>query len=239
MHSDPHPIRSTTHRQRAALYALLCTVAAAAAVLSFAGLRDLATACGFDEWLSPLLPVTVDAGAAAAAIVWLGRWTPPGARRYARVLALVLLAVSVTGNAVSHALAAYQIRPHWLLVVAVSAVAPAVLGALVHLLVLVGRESGQLMPATASEAASLPGPSSGGVGPGGRGSGDESSPTVAPARPLVVAPPAGDEPDVQPGDRVAELIADGAGRRRLARELGVSEHEARQLLARARDEVAS
>jgi hypothetical protein len=33
---------------------------------------------------------------------------------------------------------------------------------------------------------------------------------------------------------VAALIADGAGRRRLSRELGVTEHEARRLLAQAR-----
>jgi hypothetical protein len=31
-------------------------------------------------------------------------------------------------------------------------------------------------------------------------------------------------------DRVASLIESGAGRRRLARELGVTEHQARQLL---------
>jgi hypothetical protein len=35
-------------------------------------------------------------------------------------------------------------------------------------------------------------------------------------------------------DRAAELIAAGAGRRRLSRELGVTEYEARRLLERAR-----
>lgn len=44
------------------------------------------------------------------------------------------------------------------------------------------------------------------------------------------APPAG-EPA---GDRAGQLIAEGVGRRRLARELGIKEHEARQLLARHR-----
>ena len=38
-----------------------------------------------------------------------------------------------------------------------------------------------------------------------------------------------------PGDRVAELVAAGAGRRRLSRELGVTEHEARELLAKRRN----
>lgn len=126
-------------RQRAALYVLLATVATAAAVLSFSALRDLALVCGFSERLAWLLPVTVDAGAAAGSIVWLGRWSAPAAAGYARVLALVLLGGSVGGNALGHGLAAYNAQPHWLVVVGVSAIAPTVLGALVHLVVLVGR----------------------------------------------------------------------------------------------------
>ena len=42
------------------------------------------------------------------------------------------------------------------------------------------------------------------------------------------APPAGDDPG---DDRVTALIRDGAGRRRLAAELGLTEHAARELLA--------
>ncbi len=121
------------------MWVLLSVVAAAAAVLSFAALRDLAAVCGFAPSLAWLLPVVVDAGAAAGCTVWLGQHGPPTARRYSRVLTLLLLAASVAGNAVVHGLAAYGARPHWALVVAVSAVAPAVLGAVVHLAVLVGR----------------------------------------------------------------------------------------------------
>ena len=40
--------------------------------------------------------------------------------------------------------------------------------------------------------------------------------------------------DTDDTDRAAALIAAGAGRRRLSRELGVTEHEARRLLAQAR-----
>lgn len=127
-------------RQRLALYLLLLIVAAAAAVLSFTGIRSLALLCGFDPWLAWLLPVTVDAGAGAASIVWLGPWCPPGARKYGRVLALLLLVgASIGGNALSHGLSAFGIQPDWMVVVGVSAIAPAVLGALVHLVVLVGR----------------------------------------------------------------------------------------------------
>lgn len=125
--------------QRTALYGLLSIVAAAAAVLSFAALRDLALMCGFDEDLAWLLPVTIDAGAAASSYVWLASWTPAGASSYGRTLALLLLGSSVGGNALGHGLAAYSQQPHWLVVVGVSAIAPAVLGALVHLVVLVGR----------------------------------------------------------------------------------------------------
>lgn len=121
------------------MWLLLAVVAGAAAVLSFAALRDLAAVCGFSPSLAWLLPVVVDAGAAAGCTVWLGQHGPPVARRYSRVLTLLLLAASVAGNAVVHGLAAYGARPHWALVVAVSAVAPAVLGAVVHLAVLVGR----------------------------------------------------------------------------------------------------
>lgn len=126
-------------RQRLALYVLLSAVGAAAAVLSFSALRDLALLCGFSDRLAWLLPVTIDAGAAASSLVWLGPWAAAGARAYGRTLAVGLLVGSVGGNALGHGLEAYGARPHWLVVVGVSAIAPAVLGALVHLVVLVGR----------------------------------------------------------------------------------------------------
>ncbi len=175
---------------RTVLYALLSVVAGAAAVLSFAALRDLALMCGFAPQLAWLLPVVVDAGAAAGSLVWLGGAVPESARRFARALALALLGLSVAANALGHGLAAFRQEPAWWVVVIVSAVAPAVLGAVVHLAVLVGRE-----PSTAAEATA--------------------------------------EPDVD-DDRAAELIAAGAGRRRISRELGVSEYEARRLIDRAR-----
>jgi len=101
----------------------LLTVAGAAAVLSFAALRDLAALCGFGPALAPLLPVTVDAGAAVASLVWLGRWTPGPARRFTPWAGVdVARRVGVAGNALGHGLVAYSARPHWLVVVAVSAV---------------------------------------------------------------------------------------------------------------------
>lgn len=124
---------------RVVLFGLLGVVAAAAAILSFAALRDLALLCGFSPQLAWLLPVVVDAGAAAGSLVWLGGWAARAARRFARALALALLGSSVAANALGHGLAAFALAPPWWVVVIVSAVAPAVLGAVVHLAVLVGR----------------------------------------------------------------------------------------------------
>lgn len=128
---------------RTVMWFLLTVVATAAAVLSFSALRDLAVLCGFSPRLAWLLPVVVDAGAATGCLVWLRAAHDDDrhlvARRFARALTWLLLASSVAGNAVTHYLTAYQLHPVWWLVVMVSAVAPTVLGAVVHLAVLVGR----------------------------------------------------------------------------------------------------
>jgi hypothetical protein len=203
---------------------LLFVVAAAAAVLSFDALRSLALLCGFTEQLAWLLPVVVDAGAAVGCLVWLGRSTQPDAARFARTLAWTLLAGSVAGNAVVHGLSAYGLPAPWWLVVAVSAVAPAVLGASVHLAVLVGRR-----PAVDDEAGDEPceyWPVER-LDDRGLSQAWETAPAALPVR----GGDAGGEVLVDV-ERAEQLIAAGAGRRRLARELGVTEHAARQLLAR-------
>jgi hypothetical protein len=184
------------------MWLLLATVASAAAVLSFAALRDLAVLCGFAPRLAWLLPLVIDAGAAAGCLVWLGSGAGLGSTKvsFARALTVVLLVTSVTGNAVTHYLTAYHLAAPWWLVVAVSAVAPTVLGAVVHLAVKVGQAR-----------------------------------TTAPQR----VPNKSDEvPEGDGPDPLAELIAAGAGRRRIATELGVSEHQARQLLAERTNGVA-
>lgn len=194
-------------RARGTLYGLLLIVAAAAAVLSFAALRDLALLTGFTPALAWLLPVVVDAGAAAGTLVWLGGAVTAPARRFARALALALLALSVAANALSHGLEAFGLAPAWWVVVLVSAVAPAVLGAVVHLAVLVGRTEPDVNEPIAYTLTA---------------EGELLTRDAPPPRPAVIAP-----------DRAAELIAAGAGRRRLSRELDITEYEARRLLARA------
>jgi hypothetical protein len=201
---------------RRALAALLGVVALAAAVLSFAALRDLAELCGFAPGLAWLLPVVVDAGAAGGSLVWLTGWAPGDARRFACRLALVLLGLSVAANAVGHLLALYTPgRPPWWVVAVASGVAPAVLGALIHLGVLCQREQ------HADEEPALP-PAPPALPPAAEEPGDE-----------LEAP--GDEAGEQEADRAAELIAAGVGRRKLARELQITEHEARELLSARRN----
>lgn len=205
-------------RQRVLLYGLLLVVAGAAAVLSFSALRDLALVCGFDARLAWLLPVVVDAGAAAGSLAWLGS-AAPTARGYGRALALILLASSVGGNALGHGLQAYGQRPHWLVVVGVSAIAPAVLGALVHLVVLVGR--------VASPAVLQP-PAPARVSPPVQASAPNVKREVAQVT------------TVETREETQErLLREGAGRVRLQAELGISEWEARQLLSSRRGDAPS
>jgi hypothetical protein len=138
------------------MWCLLAVVAGAAAVLSFSALRDLALLCGFAPSLAWLLPIVVDAGAAAGCLIWLGPDVGGTCIRFARTLTWLLLASSVAGNAVVHGLTAYGLRPAWWLVVLVSAVAPAVLGAVVHLAVLVGRPDRLSEPDSSDEGDTLP-----------------------------------------------------------------------------------
>lgn len=111
--------------------------AAAAAVSSFSGLRSLALATGWGDWLSPLLPLTIDAYAATATRVWLANSTRSvRARRFARWNAVGAVVLSVIGNAVWHLIAAGLLQMSWVIVVVVGAVPAAVLGLLSHLAVL-------------------------------------------------------------------------------------------------------
>jgi Protein of unknown function (DUF2637) len=177
-------------------------VLTAAAVLSFDALRGLAVAVGITGslWalqLAWLLPVAVDAGAAVSCAVWLGGRTTPDAARFAGRMTWALLAVTVAGNAGQLGMHAHGITPPWWVSVLVGTIPPAVVGAVVHLLVLVGR------------------------------------PALAPVAGEELDDPMTDEPPADPpqgGDRVAQLLAEGAGRRRLARELDIPESRARALL---------
>lgn len=154
----------------------------------------------------------------APTLAWLGGAVGEAARRFARTLALALLGLSVAANALGHGLEAFRLAPAWWVVVIVSAVAPAVLGAVVHLAVLVGRAEPD-----GPEAAEPIGYALAREAYDGGVLDDDGL-----SHRWHDAPPAGEF------DRAAALIAVGAGRHRLSRELDITEYEARRLLARAR-----
>lgn len=118
----------------------LAVVLTAAAVLSFDALRELAITCRIDPDLAFLLPVAIDAGAAVSTRAWLSRRANADAERFARRLTWALLGLTVTGNA-THQIIASDGMPAWLVavMVLVGAVPAAVMGAAVHLAVLLGR----------------------------------------------------------------------------------------------------
>lgn len=129
--------------------------ATAAAVSSFSGLRSLALAAGWGEWLSPLLPMCIDAYAATATRVWLANSTRSvRARRFARWNAIGAVVLSVIGNAVWHLIAAGLLQVTWVIVVVVGAVPAAVLGLLSHLAVLRTHDA---VPVPEPASAAVPG----------------------------------------------------------------------------------
>ncbi|WP_219413944.1 DUF2637 domain-containing protein [Pseudonocardia nigra] len=118
----------------------LAVVLAAAAVLSFDALRGLALAVRIPGHFAWLLPIAVDAGAAVSCATWLGgRGVAREAARFAAGMTWCLIAVTVAGNAGQLGMHAHAVVPPWWVAVAVGTIPPAVVGATVHLLVLVTR----------------------------------------------------------------------------------------------------
>lgn len=175
-------------------------VALAAAALSFQSLMRLGELCGYGS-LAGLYPVVLDLGAASSCAAWLHTRS-----RQALGMTWGLLGCSVVLNGTVHFLDSTHTAPSWLLVVAVAAMPPTVLGLCVHLAV---------------------------------GLGDHSEGAMSPSGDTDETGEADDGPDfwatapyaATPEGRAAELIDAGVGRRRLASELGVTEYEARRLLA--------
>jgi hypothetical protein len=109
-------------------------VAATTAAIASAGAQhQLAVAAGWGNATAWLLPGCVDTLAAVGARVWLDATATDSARRYARTVALVAVAVSLTLNAAGHATAVGLLSVSVPLVVAVGAVPAVSLAATVHL----------------------------------------------------------------------------------------------------------
>jgi hypothetical protein len=133
--------------------------------------------------------------------VWLSRRHNPDAERFRPPTHLGSARLDRRRERNSPGLGGSGHGPPWWVAVLVGAIPPGVVGAVVHVEVLVGR-----------------GPDS-----------SESEPV----RPVTDDGHPADDPSVVPPRevRAAQLIAAGAGRRRLAAELGIPEHRARALLA--------
>jgi hypothetical protein len=107
-----------------------------AAVLSFNSSRDLADACGFHDWLSWVWPLCLDAVAYTATRIWLSRNTDDTTRLYARRLALAGITLSLAANGLDLFLSVEKLAPAWGVVLLVGAIPPAMLAAVIHMLVM-------------------------------------------------------------------------------------------------------
>ncbi|OHV61417.1 hypothetical protein BCD48_39690 [Pseudofrankia sp. BMG5.36] len=135
----------------------MAIVALSAALSSFAGLYSLAVAAGWQRWLAPLLPLTVDVYAAIATRVWLaGGAASASARHFARWNALLAVGLSLTGNGVWHLAEAGLLGIGWPVVLATGSVPPLMLGLLSHLAVLHGQDGPDVGTAAVLEVGSGP-----------------------------------------------------------------------------------
>jgi hypothetical protein len=107
----------------------MALVALAAAALSFQSLWRLGQLAGYGS-LAWAFPLVVDLGAASSCAAWLHTRS-----RQALGMTWALLATSVLLNSTTHYLTSTNQTPGWLLVVAVAAVPPTVLGLCIHLAV--------------------------------------------------------------------------------------------------------
>lgn len=252
--APPLPLPRNTSRPPWIVWLGLAVVLAAAAALSFDALRSLALTVGIPSRFAWLLPISIDAGAAVSCGVWLGGRSTETAARFAGRMTRTLAAVTVLANASALAMHAYGIRPPWWVAALVGAIPPSIVVSAVHLEVLLTRagddrqdrqETARPGAEVPAELAELPAPGEGPadewVDPWERWAGDESSAGDELAT-------AGDESPADRQDRhqddhrdpgheddaltarARELVAAGAGRPRLMRELAITDHQARRLL---------
>ena len=215
-------------------------VAAVAAIVSFAHMREVAARAG-EQWRAWLLPLSVDGLVVAASMVLLTRrraGLPGGRLAWCALLGGV--GASLAANvAAAEPTATARVVAAW----------PALAFAVAFELLLQQRRI------TAAGAVGENPPAGNPVGNAGEPAPAEQVAPVLPAPVVVPVPaaeraqqpmpsPAAGEPDVgEPGappgrggleERARELLAAGGrppGRRVLARQLGVSEHQARTVLA--------
>jgi hypothetical protein len=241
----------TPSLSRTIAVASVMLVAVVAAVVSFAHMHDLSLRYG-ESWRSVLIPLSVDGMlvAATSAIVNQRRQRLP-----AGVVPWLGLGLGIGASLVANVAAAQPV----LIAQLIAGWPPVALAISVETLVVILRGSISVDPAgghpghtvdaraphgcvASSEATVAPRPAVPEVGPttGAAGVGrvelgyprDLALPRGVDAVPVVAGrAQLGEHRTVPEDDPVAELIASGAGRGRVARELGITEHKARQLIA--------
>ena len=220
----------------------LVVVLAAAAVLSFAALRDLAIAVRVHDQLAFLLPIAVDAGAAVSCTVWLSPTVRADARRFACWLTWLLLAATVIGNAAQQGMHAHGVTPPWWVAVLVGAVPPAVVGGVVHLLVLVNRAEAPAAVEEEPEVEELPQLDERGLSLHWQTAPQAELPPARPRQRISSGARRNRSPFLEnPPPEAIELAQRGdLGKVRLQKEIrhqlqiDISEHEAKELLSRYR-----
>lgn len=211
----------------------MAMVAVAAFALSFESLMELGALAGYGR-LAFLYPVVVDLGTVSSCTAWLHTRS-----RQAFWMTWTLLSVSVIQNGTVHWLLATGQQPAWWLITLVATVPPATLGLVVHLGVGLGADVAKKYPQVSEGAAEkstgTPDNSNLVAGvlpekyPAGNPAGENGQDVGAHDPPAEASPNLGEA-----FDPVAELIQQGAGRRTIASQLGVTEYKARQLIASTR-----
>ncbi|WP_158511291.1 DUF2637 domain-containing protein [Pseudonocardia dioxanivorans] len=200
-------------------------VAVVAAVVSYVHMHELAEAAG-EGWRAHLIPLSVDGMLVAASMVMLvRRRTGQGAG----VLPWVGLVLGLMASLAANIAAARPEPLSWV----VSGWPAVALAVSFELLILVARDTNTPaagLSAGPESSAEEINEASWGDWPGADEPVDEPVPDWwGPQSPAVETR---DEEAATPApERLSELLARGVGRRRLAKELGVSEHTAREILS--------
>jgi hypothetical protein len=213
--------------------ASVSVVAAVAAVASYVHMHELATEAG-EGWRAHLIPLSVDGLLVAASMVMLVR-RRAGLR--AGVLPWTGLVLGLAASLGANVAAAAPTPLSWI----VSGWPPLALALSFELLILVTRqaEAAAVLSDDGTTTSSHFQPESDGtqplqvVDPSNWWSDAPATDSDGPAEDLSSSGASGRDPETE--RRAAELIASGAGRVRLERELGVTEHVAKQLIRAHRD----
>lgn len=207
----------------------MCLVGAAAAITSFTELKGLAGHAGWKHYMDLLLPIDIDVYGFTATRIWLNKNSDAELKTHARFHAVMALLASMAGNAINHMLDANALsfgKNIWLLIVAVSLIPPATLGALMHLVTMRSHNNAnraerteplpdraatappdnrattpRTVPATAPGPAGTVGPDRATTAPEPRQRTEPTAPQTAPAARPTVSPTAPEPQGTALGDR--------------------------------------